>query len=244
MTRIFSRLFRRPLRVFTLRPLRVFTPRPLRVFTLRRTRLLASVDAYAHWAGSYPPHAHNPLMQAEEAALTALLPDMAGWTVLDLACGTGRYGIIAAQRGAGRVLGLDNSPAMLRASTLPAQALATSAALPLADASVDLVLWGLAVGHLPQAAPSMRELGRVLKPGGWALVSDVHPFIALQGALRTFTAQDGSTYAVEHYVHLYSDMLRAAQAAGLLIDYVEEPRLAGDAAGKPIVIIYRLRKSP
>ena len=206
----------------------------------RGLQTLASLDAYAQWAASYPPNAHNVLMEAEQAAMTSLFPPMTGKIVLDLACGTGRYGLLAQESGAKTVLGLDNSPAMLLASPLSSRALATTEAVPLSANSVDVILCGLALGHLPRLAPSIGEIARVLKPGGCALVSDFHPFIYLNGARRTFTAPNGKTYAVEHYAHLYSDYHRAAAEVGLRIDAVLEPRR--DAT--PIVIVYKFVKIP
>jgi malonyl-CoA O-methyltransferase len=201
-------------------------------------RSLSSLDAYSRWAASYPPHAHNALMEAEEAAMRGLFPSFTGKIVLDLACGTGRYGLLAQVGGASRIIGLDNSPHMLLASPLAHRALSTTEAIPLASAAIDIILCGLALGHLPRLTPSIVEISRVMKPGGYALVSDFHPFIFLNGARRTFTAPDGRTYAVEHYAHLYSDYHRAASDSGLRIDSVLEPRL-NDA---PIVIVYRLTK--
>ncbi|MCB9452640.1 MAG: methyltransferase domain-containing protein [Anaerolineaceae bacterium] len=212
---------------------------------------LSSLDAYQRWAAAYPPHAHNALMQAEEAAMRALFPPMAGKVVLDLACGTGRYGLLAGAAGAQTVIGLDNSAAMLHQNALPLLALATSEAIPLAGESVDVVLCGLALGHLPHLLPSIAEISRVLKPGGYALISDFHPFIFLNGQRRTFTAPDGKTYAVEHYAHLYADFHAAGRDAGLQVEEVLEPRLGQDAEvrfagerlpGTPVIIAYRLRK--
>jgi malonyl-CoA O-methyltransferase len=199
---------------------------------------LSSLEAYAKWAASYPPHAHNLLMETEEAAMRGLILPLVGLTVLDLACGTGRYGLMAKAQGAASVIGLDNSAAMLLASPLLLRALATTEALPLANQSVDVIICGLALGHLPQLTFSINETARILRRGGWALVSDFHPFIYLNGARRTFTAADGVTYAVEHYPHLYSDYHRAAAEAGLGIEAVAEPQLNG----APVVIVYRLRK--
>jgi len=72
--------------------------------------------AYALWAETYPPEAHNALMAMEQKAmltLMAAMPSLAGRSVLDLACGTGRYSRIAAQAGAARIVGADSSAAML-----------------------------------------------------------------------------------------------------------------------------------
>src|SRR3546814_6453329 len=102
---------------------------------------------------SYPPRAHNPVMQAEERAMLALMPDtLHGKTVLDAGCGSGRYMLHALSGGAARVVGVDLSSQMLaRADT----ALGTRrrgvptglvrgnvCALPVADARADLTICG------------------------------------------------------------------------------------------------------
>src|SRR5215212_11799793 len=82
--------------------------------SMTETPILAPADAYALWAASYPPHAHNPLMLAEERAMLALLPaDLRGCAVLDAGCGSGRYLLHAFRRNARRVLGIDLSAEML-----------------------------------------------------------------------------------------------------------------------------------
>src|ERR1700754_2903352 len=103
---------------------------------------------------------------------------------------------------------------MLQKNPMPLKALSTTEKIPLASQSIDVVLCGLALGHLKQLETSMSEISRVLKTKGCALVSDFHPFIFLNGQQRTFTTADGHSYAVEHYVHLYADYHSAAQKAG------------------------------
>lgn len=206
---------------------------------------LNSLEAYERWAASYPPHAHNPLMQAEQQAMLDLLPDMQGKLALDLACGTGRYSRLAAERGASVIIGMDNSAAMLKRSQGRRLVLADTGAIPLASSSVDVVFCGLALGHLPRLTPSLGEISRVLKVGGCALVSDFHPLLALNGGRRTFTTPNGQTYAVEHHTHLYSDYHQAARLVGLYVADVLEPRADHPSApaGWPVAIIFRFEKN-
>lgn len=210
----------------------------LRRLLKRPPRTLSSLDAYALWAANYPPEVHNPLMEAEQTAMLDLMPPLAGQVVLDLACGTGRYGVLAREQGALRVVEIDNSPAMLAANRLRDRVQATTEAIPLKSGSVDTVLCGLALGHLPRLQPTMDEVARVLKPGGAALVSDVHPSVALGGGQRTFRGSDGRLYAVEHYPHLYADYQRTATQVGLVIDRMLEPTLNNT----PVVIALRFYK--
>src|SRR5262245_56093067 len=135
---------------------------------------LSSLAAYERWAEQYPPHPHNALMEAEEAAMKQLFLPLVGQVVLDLACGSGRYGLIAEAEGASMTVGLDNSMPMLRQNPVVLRALSTTEKIPLASQSIDIVLCGLALGHLKQLEVSMGEISRVLKPKGCALVSDFH----------------------------------------------------------------------
>jgi malonyl-CoA O-methyltransferase len=202
--------------------------------------MLTSLEAYDRWAATYPPHAHNPLMQAEESAMIALMPAIhSRQIILDLAGGSGRYSRIAESHGA-HAISLDNSAAMLAVNPCERRVLASLEALPFAESCADAVICGLAVGHVRALTHVFAEFSRVMKHGAWALISDFHPFIALNGAKRTFSA-DGRTYAVEHYPRLYSDFHAIAYAHDLTITAVLEPRLA-QAGDQPVVLVLRLEK--
>ncbi|MCQ3930337.1 MAG: biotin synthase [Chloroflexi bacterium] len=206
---------------------------------------LLSQSAYAQWAKTYPAEAHNLLMQVEQTALLDLLPPLQDKRVLDLGCGTGRWGKLALANGATDVIGLDNSLPMLQAGILETIAQAEMSNLPLASNSIDVMLCGLAMGHLTPTAMrrAISEMGRALKPGGVALISDFHPFQAWQGGQRTFTGDDGRTYAVEHYIHNYADYFDAGQSAGLTLDAVREPCHPNVGGGKiPLILALRFVK--
>lgn len=106
-------------------------------------------------------------------ALAALQP---GERVLDVACGTGVAARIAAHKvgKAGRVTGLDVSPGMLEvARDLPAPSGAaitwiecSAASMPLKDATHDAVLCQQGLQFFPDKSAALREMHRVLRPGG------------------------------------------------------------------------------
>ena len=209
-------------------------------------RTLRSLEAYALWAPSYPPYAHNGLMQIEQAAMLRLMPTLNNRIVLDLACGTGRYGLIAEQAGAARVVGVDNSAPMLQAGSSSTlwRALAPMTYLPFRSDSFDVILCGLATGHLPPDAmrQAIDEMGRVLRSGGESLISDFHPLLYARGGRRTFTAPDGKFYAVEHYPHSLDDYRAAISAAGMIVIAVEEPEAQVNGSHLPAVLTIRCQR--
>jgi len=200
-------------------------------------RRLSSRAAYALWASSYPPVPHNRFMEIEQATMLDLLPPLPGARVLDLACGSGRWGRVAAARGAARVISLDDSAAMLQHGRPPLAILGSMDAPPLPAASVDCVICGLAIGHTPHIGAVLAGVARVLAPGGVALFSDVHPHQAWNGAQRTFAASDGRTLAVEHHIHSYADY---HGRAGLRVDAVRE--VSAQSGKPPVLLVVKLGK--
>ncbi|MFN8617139.1 MAG: ubiquinone/menaquinone biosynthesis methyltransferase [Dehalococcoidia bacterium] len=89
--------------------------------------------------------------------------------VLDLACGTGDFSGICREAGAAPI-GLDFSRGMLEVASARAPQgswlQGDALRLPLADASFDAAVSGFALRNFVSIAPVLRELARVLKPGG------------------------------------------------------------------------------
>lgn len=226
------------------------------------TPVLDPAPAYALWAGSYPAHAHNPLMRAEERAMLAAMPaSLAGRAVVDAGCGSGRYLRHMLSRGASTATGVDLSPEMLhraddwigadeRDRLTLLQGSVT--ALPVSDDAADLTVCGLVVGHVPDLDAALAELRRVTKPGGDILCSDFHPVGQALGWRRDFRA-DGRRYAVRHTTHAYSRWHDACARLGLGVEGVFEPMLdpADIPAGArfdpvalevPVALVFRLRR--
>jgi malonyl-CoA O-methyltransferase len=218
---------------------------------------LQNLEAYDHWAPSYPPQPHNPLMRAEQRAMLEQWPGVSGARALDLACGTGRYSRVLAATGAAEITSLDFSPEMLRRSSSPRRVRGDMARLPFASSVFDSVISGLAVGHAANLSKWMNEVARVLAPGGSLLYSDFHPDAAATGMTRSFVDDEQRRHSVSHFPHALKDHRQAAHSAGLCIEALRELRVGyelresftGSALfyrrwhGLAVVLVIRARKA-
>ena len=156
-------------------------------------------DLYAEWARIYDYYYPN---RSDEIEFWAGLASPHGPRLLDLMCGTAEVSLALARRGF-RVLGVDRSPAMLSvaaerlaaAADYPARGLSPAqgeaGALPARDGAFDFALVGGngSFNHLDdtEARAALRELHRVLRPGGGLGMELVNPHLLKEVyPVRTF----------------------------------------------------------
>ncbi|HEY5434754.1 MAG TPA: class I SAM-dependent methyltransferase [Candidatus Limnocylindrales bacterium] len=109
-----------------------------------------------------------------------------GGRVLDVGCGPGHLANRLARDHGLEVTGLDLDPMMIERARANAVQMAIAErrptfvvggvdALPFPDASFDLVVSTLSMHHWADATAGQAEIGRVLRPGGRALIWDIRP---------------------------------------------------------------------
>jgi demethylmenaquinone methyltransferase/2-methoxy-6-polyprenyl-1,4-benzoquinol methylase len=117
------------------------------------------------------------------AAEAAVRP---GDRVLDACCGTGDLAL-AAERAGGKVVGLDFSEPMLERARRKSDGVewvrGDLTALPFDDGSFDAATVGFGIRNVPELETGLRELRRVLRPGGRLAVLEI---TRPRGLLRPF----------------------------------------------------------
>ncbi len=191
-------------------------------------------EGYALWSASYD-YEHNGLIYVEERQVDRLLAPLTFSNVLDVGTGTGRHALKLAQRGVS-VTALDQSPEMLAVAREAAQREglpvdfrrhSLDEDLPFEDRQFDLLICALMLSHVANLAHALQEFARVLRKGGYLLITDFHPDHILYG-WRTAFRRDGVKYQIPTMGHSKDDYLETITTSGLTILEVAES-LVGEA---------------
>lgn len=139
------------------------------------------IDRFDHWSSTYEQSWMQRVLfdPAHHATLTLTAGIVQQPTsVLDVGCGTGK--LLRQARAYwpnAQLIGVDPAKGMIEvAQRLTPNATfftATAEALPLQDASVDLALSTISFHHWHDQAAGLREMARVVRPGGYVLLVDM-----------------------------------------------------------------------
>ena len=220
-----------------------------------------SGDPATNYERYFVPAIGAPLAH-ELIELAALRP---GERVLDVACGTGVVTRMAAERvGHAGVAGVDLNPAMLAVARSVGGGTelewheASAASLPLGDATFDVVLCQMGLQFFADRQGALREMRRVLAPGGRVVLNvpgpTPPPFAVLEQAVARyidpaagrFVATVFSLHDPDEVEQLlsdagFADVLARAQRTTLrlpppeefLWQYLHSTPLAGAADARP-----------
>ncbi len=175
--------------------------------------MLTARDGYRLWAPTYDTETAVSFLEGRLVA--ELDVPTAGRRLLDVGCGTSRR---FDAMDVDLAVGVDLTVEMLECAP-PGRALAAGdvRALPIADATFDVVWCRLVVGHVPDLTSAYAELARVCRRDGDLIVTDFHPDAVAAGHRRTFRDVAGVSHELEHHVHTAEAHASAARASGLTV---------------------------
>ncbi len=175
--------------------------------------------AYDRWAETYDTE-RNPQIVMEHDDVVALVDPHSGDSILDAACGTGKYTIEFHMAGAD-VVGIDFSQAMLDRAVAKYPHLTFKVAdllepLPFGDSSFDKINCAQALTHLPNLTTPFVEFARVLRSGGSFTFSVTHPDMHWDD--YEIDDKIHVDIRVEDHPHRFCDYFEALDRAGLALD--------------------------
>lgn len=196
---------------------------------------LTAREAYRLWAETYDSQPNNLVLTVEEEVFAELLArvNLEGRAILDVGCGTGRHWQRLWEGRPGALAGVDTSPEMLgrlreRVPGADVRLVSDTRLDGVADASVDVVVSTLTMGHIAALGGALGEWTRVLRPGGIMILTDFHPEAFRVGMKRTFVHR-GRTFEVEHHLHSLDALVEICRGLALEIREIRERVVDEDA---------------
>jgi ubiquinone/menaquinone biosynthesis C-methylase UbiE len=236
---------------------------------------MSAYDEIAEWYDEWV----GPQSVEEDPAfrvVESLMGEIAGQRICDLACGQGRASRRLAELGA-EVVGVDLSGKLLEIARryeaaeprgidyIQADARSLDG---VADRAFDGVVCYMALMDIPDLAPALQSVARVLRPGGWFVFAILHPCFntarsgemeSPEGWLRTVGSyfvegwwrsdtRTGPPGKVGSYHRTLSTFVDSLGDAGFALERVSEPRFTDVQAGRrpiwaevPAILIVRCR---
>ncbi len=203
-------------------------------------------EAYNLWASQYDSN-ENKTRDVEGRALRQTLANIDFERCLEIGCGTGKNTEWLVTNGK-NITSVDLSEEMLKRarakiSSVNVQFRQADINLPwnFAEGRYDLVTFSLVLEHIENLDHIFQEVNKVLAPGGYVYVGELHPFKQYAGTKARFDTEEGRNI-VQCYDHHVSDFVSSAKRSGLqlteLNEYFDDPGRSG--IPRILVLLFRL----
>ena len=202
-------------------------------------------QAYDKWSQQYDTN-ENKTRDLEAVALRETLADIAFESCLEIGCGTGKNTAWLITK-AKSITAVDLSTEMLARAKqkinienvhfIQADILQD---WDFANKKYDLVSFSLVLEHIEKLEPIFNKISKIIEPGGYVYIGELHPFKQYSGSKARFTTDEGEQI-VACFNHHISDFIKAAKLFGFSIVNMDEYFDENDRASMPRILTMLLR---
>jgi len=203
-------------------------------------------SAYDNWSSQYDTNI-NRTRDLEAIALQQTLANIEFDDCLEIGCGTGKNTAWLLAK-ATAITAVDLSDEMLA----KAKEKITSPKVNFIQADIlqewyfvnkqyDLISFSLVLEHIEDMEPIFKKISKVLSPGGYVYIGELHPFKQYSGSKARFATEAGDQ-VVSCFNHHVSDFVRAAKINGLEMIDIKEYFDDNDRNTMPRILTLLLRK--
>lgn len=204
-------------------------------------------EAYNQWATQYDSN-QNKTRDMEARSLRETLAGRTFENGLEIGCGTGKNTEWLLQQ-CTQLTSVDFSEEMLGRAlekiTAPnvrfVQADITQT-WEFADDTYDLLTFSLVLEHIEKLGPIFENVARVLRPGGYVYVGELHPGKQYTGSKARFDTEEGRQ-VVACYTHHLTDFTQAAELNRLSLVHVNEYFDEDDRNNLPRILTLVFKKA-
>ena len=202
--------------------------------------------AYNAWAHQYDTN-KNLTRDLEAISLRRTLAEISFQNCLEIGCGTGKNTEWLLKK-AENVFAVDLSPGMLE----KAKAKINSEKVQFRQADItqlwnfgqnfDLITFSLVLEHIEKLDFIFAEAAKVLKPGGYIYIGELHPFKQYSGSKARFDTEAGRQ-EVTCFTHHVSEFVQVARKHGFVVEDLQELFDDDNSNSIPRILMLLLRKA-
>lgn len=203
-------------------------------------------QAYNVWASQYDTN-QNKTRDLEAKSLRETLRTVDVNRCLEIGCGTGKNTQWLVEK-AEHITAVDLSEEMLararekiKTDRVTFRQADITTEWVFADGLYNLIVFSLVLEHIEHLEPIFEKAARVLQPGGYVYIGELHPFKQYSGSKARFDTEAG-THIVSCYNHNVSDFIQAARNHGLTVFNLDEYFDDDDRNSIPRILTILLQK--
>lgn len=203
-------------------------------------------QAYNLWASQYDSN-QNKTRDLEAISLRETLADISFIRCLEIGCGTGKNTEWLITK-AHHVTAVDLSEAMLSVARdkVPSASVKFIRAdindlWTFAEPYYDLITFSLVLEHIEELPGIFDKASKIIEPGGYVYVGELHPFKQYAGTKARFDTAEGR-HEVACFNHHLADFVNAAKKSGFEIEVLKEYFDEKKKSVMPRILTILLRK--